>query len=74
MEDYVVRSIHRTPEGAKWVTWQHRTRRDYRSLVGFSPGGSTWVAYRPEDVEKMSSRLTKMWAWWRQSLTRDGAS
>ena len=37
----------------------------YRKHIGFSPGGSTWVAYRPRDVETMKKRLAALWARWR---------
>ncbi len=34
----------------------------YRTVVGVSPSGVTWIAYRPEHVEPMLKRLAQVWA------------
>lgn len=35
---------------------------NFKQYIGTSPAGVEWVAYRPENVEKMTKRLAEFWA------------
>jgi hypothetical protein len=35
--------------------------RNYKCRIGVSPAGVVWVAYRPQDVERMHAALTRLW-------------
>lgn len=42
----------------------------FASFIGTSPSGVEWVAYRPEHVERLQSRLATVWAKHQQRVVR----